>query len=100
MEECLHALARLEHGGHHRHTEQLAEFLIVDGIAPFLKFVIHVERTNHTRVHVDELGGEIEIALEVAGIEHVEYDIRCLVDNLSAYIHLLGRICREGICSG
>ena len=89
VEERIHSLSRLEHGGHHRHTKQLAELLVVDGIAPFLKFVVHIQRTNHARVHVDELGCEIEITLQVACVEHVENDVGSLVDNLPSDVHLL-----------
>ena len=66
MEKSLHTLSRLEYSGHHRHTKQLAEFLIVDGIAPFLKFIVHIQRTYHARMHIYELGCEIEVTLQVA----------------------------------
>ena len=92
VEEGLDAPSRLEDGGYHWYAEQLTELLIVDGIASLLKLVVHIQRANHARVHVDELCGEIEVALKVACVEHIEDDVWGLVDNLPAHVYLLGRI--------
>ena len=51
-------------------------------------------------MHVHELGGEIKVALEVAGIEHVEHYIRRLVYDLPSYVEFLGRIGRKGVSAG
>ena len=100
VEEQINAFAGLEHRGHHRNTEELSEGLMVEFVAPFLKLVVHVQGAYHSEVHVHELGGEIKVALEVAGIEHVEHYIRRLVYDLPSYVEFLGRIGRKGVSAG
>ena len=39
-------------------------------------------------MHVYQLGGEIEVALQVAGVDNVDDDIRCMLDELLAHIKL------------
>ena len=97
VEKFLHAAARAAHGGQHRHAEELAQLHIVQGIAAGLQFVVHIEGHHHADVHVYQLGGQVEVALQVGGIDYVNDDIRCLVDDVTAHVDFLGRIGRERI---
>ena len=97
LEELVHASAIGEDGRNHRDTEEFAQFVVVDVIATLLGFIKHVEGADHADVHVYQLGGEIEIALQVAGVDDVDDDIRRMLDELLAHIEFFWRISREGI---
>ena len=100
MEEFLHTAPRGEDRGHHRHAEEAGELLHAEGVAPLLGLVVHIERTDHGDVHVDELGGEVEIALEVTGVDDVDDEVGRMVDELLANVEFLWRIGREGVGAG
>ena len=46
----------------------------------------------HIYVHIYQLCGEIEIALQVAGVDNVDDDIRRMLDELLAHIEFCRRI--------
>ena len=100
MEEFLHTAPRGEDRGHHRYAEEAGELLHAECVAPLLGLVVHIERTDHGDVHVDELGGEVEIALEVAGVDDVDDEVGRMVDELLANVEFLWRIGREGVGAG
>ena len=66
-------------------------------VAALTQFVEHVEGDNHRHIHVDELGGQIEIALEIAGINHVDDDVWMFLDDVFTHIEFFGCIGRERI---
>ena len=100
MEELLHPFASLAHGGHDGCAKQDAQLLHVELVATFAQFVIHVEGDNHGHVHVDELGGQVEVTLQVGGIDDVDDKVGVLLDDVLSYIELLGGVGREGIGAG
>ena len=99
-EEVLHAFAALERRGHHRHTEKGAECLHIDVVATPLELVVHIQGTHHTQVHIEELCGEVEVALKVAGINDIDDHVGHLLLQVFADIKLLGRIAGQGIGAG
>ena len=100
MEEQVDPHARLERGGNHGHAEELCQFVVVELVAPGLHLVIHVECAHHAQVHVHELGGEIEVAFQVAGIDDIDDHVGCLVDELSSHIEFFGAVGRERVGAG
>ena len=97
LEELVHASAIGEDGRNHRDTEEFAQFVVVDVIATLLGFIKHIEGADHADVHIYQLCGEIEIALQVAGVDDVDDDIWRMLDELLAHIEFFWRISREGI---
>ena len=75
-----------------RYSEEFAQLVVVDVVASFLGLVEHIESAHHADVHIDELSGEIEVALQVAGVDDVDDDIGSVLDELLAYIEFLGRV--------
>ena len=100
VEKQFHATARGECSRNHRHAEQFAELGIVYVVATLLRLVKHVQGAHHTQVHVYELCGEIEVALQVARVDDVDYHVGRMLDNLLAYVEFFGRVCRKRICAG
>ena len=92
LEELVHASAIGEDGRNHRDTEEFAQFVVVDVIATLLGFIKHIEGADHADVHIYQLCGEIEIALQVAGVNDVDDDIRRMLDELLTHIEFFWRI--------
>ena len=99
-EKLLHAASAGEHRRHHRRAEQLGEPPDVDVVAALFGLVEHIERADHADVHVDELCGEVEVALQVGRIDDVDDDVRCLVYELFAHIEFLRAVGREAVRAG
>ena len=71
--------------------------MIVQLVAAVLQGIVHVEGDDHAHVHIDELGGEVEVTLQVARIHHVDDDIRGFLDDVLAHVEFLRAVGREGI---
>ena len=97
LEQVFHAFAALERGGHHRHAEQGGENLAVHVVAAALKLVVHVQGAHHAQVHVQKLGGQIEVALNVRRVHHVDDHVGRLFRQVLAHIQFLGRVAGEGV---
>ncbi len=65
-----------------------------------MHLVVHVEGADHFEVHVDELSGEVEVALYVAGVDDVDDDVGCVVDDLPSDVHFFGAVGCEGVSAG
>ena len=100
MKEVFYASACLEYRWHHWNTKQLTQLLVVYFVTSLLRFIKHVESTHHAQVHVDELGCQIEVALQVRGVYDVDHHVGCLLDNLFSHVKFLGRVGRKGVSAG
>ena len=65
VEQLVEPASALCHSRNHGNTHHGTKVLVVDCRATCQHFVVHVQRYNRAQVHVDELGGEVKIALEV-----------------------------------
>ena len=97
MKQVVDAFVGTAHGGDHRDAEHFAQHAVVELVAAGFQFVKHVQGNDHTHVHVNELGRQVEVAFQVGCIHDVDDDIRGLFDDVLPYIHLFGRVGREGI---
>ncbi len=78
-------------------AEVPAELGDVDGVPVLLDEVHHVEGDCHRHAQVDDLGGEVEVALEVGGVHDVDDDVGMPAHQVVAGDDLFGRIGRQGI---
>ena len=99
-EEVLHASSALERCGHERHAEERAQRGQVDAVAALLKLVVHVQRADHRHIHVHQLRGEVEVALQIGGIDHVDDHVGHLLHQMSPDVELLGRVARQRVGAG
>ena len=98
-EEFLHAGTVLKRSGHHGHTEQRAERLQVDMVATAFEFVIHIQGTHKSDVHIDKLCRQVEVAFQVGGIDNVDDNVWHFLRKVLTHIEFFRRIAREGISS-
>ena len=75
-----------------RYLELLGELFGFDGIAALLDDVHLVERDHDGNVKLHELSGQVEVALEVRGIDDIDDDVGMTVDQIVAGDDLLARI--------
>ena len=59
VEKLSDSLSGARHCRNDRHTDHLAQLLVVERYSFLFEFVEHIERNNHRPVHVDQLGGQI-----------------------------------------
>ena len=97
MEQFLHSYPFFGYGRYDGCAEECAELLGVELVAAVAELVVHVEGYDHGHVHVDELGGEIEVALQVAGVDDVDDDVGVLLYDVFSHVELFGRVCGERI---
>ena len=67
----------------------MTQRLDINAIAAMLEFVIHIERAHHANIHIDELGGEIEIAFEIRGVDDIDDHVGHLLRQVFADIEFL-----------
>ena len=92
VEKLVYPDRRTAHRRHHRHADQLAQFFMVELVSAGFKLVVHVQGDDHLHIHVDELGGQIEVPFQIGCVHHIDDDVRGFLDDVLAYIDFLRRI--------
>ena len=82
---------------HHLAAQGLAQLLEVDLVAVLPHQIYHVDRHYHGQAQLDELGGQVQVALDVGAVHDVEDGVRLLIDQVVAGHHLLQRIGGQGV---
>ena len=100
VEKFGHSPALGPDGGHHGRAEHLAQQIVVEAGAAAFELVVDVEGRHGADAHVDELRRQVEIALDVGGVDHVEHDVGLDAHDVVAHESLFGRIGRDGIGAG
>ena len=72
----------------------------VDLVAALLEQVKHVEAEHDGQAALEDLRGEIEVALEVRRVNEVDDGARAVLDEVVARDDLLGRVRRERVDAG
>ena len=78
-------------------SDHLPQRVIVELVPLSLQFVIHIQGDHHPLVHVDQLRGQVEVALQVRAIHHVDHHVGLLLVEVLAHIQLLRRVGGEGV---
>ena len=94
----LHAALALERAHlDHLAAQLLAELNDVDLVAVLAHKVHHVDGHNHRNAQLDQLRGQVQVALDVRSVHDVEDRVRPLLDQVAARHDLLERVGRQGI---
>ena len=84
-----------------RLTAQLgAQLLQVDLIAVLADEVDHVDSHDHGDAQLDELSGQVQVALDVGAINDVQDGIGLLLDQISTGDDLFQSVRRQGVDTG
>ena len=100
LEELLDALV-LKSGDHHnRAAELLGELVRVDLVAVLLDQVGHVEGNDHGQAGLDNLKRQVQVALEVGGVDNLDDDIGLAAHKVIARALLLGAVGGKRVDAG
>ena len=83
----------------HWNTKHAAKVLVIDLCAAGKQLVIHVQRNYRAQVHVNEFCCKVQVPLKVRCHHRIYDNVGHLLKKVAAHINLLGRICRNGVCS-
>ena len=92
LEQLLDALVLKGRDHHDRTTELLGELVRVDLIAVLLDQVGHVEGNDHGQAGLDNLKRQVQVTLEVGGIDDLDDDIGLAAHEVIARALLLGAV--------
>ena len=100
IEQLLDALV-LKSGDHHdRAAELLGELVRVNLVAVLLDQVGHVEGDDHGQAGLDDLKRQVQVALEVGGVDHLDDDIGLAAHEVIARALLLGAVGGKRVDAG
>ena len=97
VDQLLDALVFGGGDGDHRDAQQAFHLLHVDGAAVGPDLVHHVQSQHHGGLALDELQGQVQVALDVGGVHDVDDAVRLSLQQKLAGDDLLGGIGPDGI---
>ena len=100
IEQLRDALVLKSRDHHDRAAEFLGELVGVDLIAVLLDQVGHVEGDNHGQTGLDNLKRQVQVALEVGGVDHLDDDIGLAAHEVIARALLLGAVGGKRVDAG
>ena len=86
--------------GDNRHAQQALEQVDVYGATVGGHLVHHVERDDHGAIELHKLQRQVQIALDVGGVDDIDDGIGMLVKDKLAAHNLLARVRRQGVNAG
>ena len=97
----LHHTVALQGGDlHHLAAQLAAQLLHVDLVAVLANHVHHVDGDHNGDAQLRQLGGQIEIALQIGAVDDVQNGVGALADQVVAGHHLLQRVGGQGVDAG
>ena len=100
LEQLLDALVLKGRDHHDRTAELLGQLGGVDLVAVLLDQVGHVEGNDHGQAGLDDLKRQVQVALEVGGIDHLDNDIGLAAHEVVARALLLGAVGGKRVDAG
>ena len=92
LEQLLDTLVLKGRDHHDRAAELLGELVRVDLVAVLLDQVGHVEGNDHRQAGLDNLKRQVQVALEVGGVDHLDDNIGLAAHEVIARALLLGAV--------
>ena len=83
-----------------RNTEHGFHFVDADRAAVLAHLVHHIQRENHGDIQLHELHGQVEVALDVGGVDDVDDAAGLILQNKAAGDNFLAGIGRHGVDAG
>ena len=97
VKQVVNAVAAASRGGDDGHTQQGRQLVDVQTVAASLQLVVHIEGHHHRDVHIYQLGGEVQVAFQVAAVHDVKNYIGTFLNDVLPHIEFLWRIGAERI---
>ena len=100
LEQLLDALVLKGRDHHDRAAELFGELGGIDLVAVLLDQVGHVEGNDHGQAGLDNLKRQIQVALQVGGVDHLDDDIGLAAHEVIARALLLGAVGGKRVDAG
>ena len=100
LEQLLDALVLKGRDHHNRAAELLGKLVRVDLVAVLLDQVGHVEGDDHGQAGLDDLKRQVQVALEVGGIDNLDDNIGLAAHEVIARALLLGAVGGKRVDAG
>ena len=100
LEQLLDALVLKSRDHHDRTAKLLGKLVRVDLVAVFLDQVGHVEGDDHGQAGLDNLKRQVQVALQVGGVDHLDDDIGLAAHEVIARALFLGAIGGKRVDAG
>ena len=97
FDQLVDALILCRRDGNHRDSQLLGHFGHVDGAAVTPDLIHHIQSQDQRNVHLQKLEGQVEISLDVGGIDDVDDAVGMLVEDEIPGNDLLAGIGAHGI---
>ena len=81
IDQLRNALALGSGDGYNRNSQSGTHLLHINGAAVGAHLVHHIQRQNHRDPKLQKLKGEVQIALDISGIDNIDNAVRLLVQN-------------------
>ena len=78
-------------------AERLAQCVGVDLVAVLIYDIHHVDRNNDRNTELNELGGQVEVALKVRTIDNIKDGFRSLLNEVVTCNNFFQRVRRKGV---
>ena len=99
MKQVLHPGSGPADRRHHRHAQQLREFLDIELVSAAFQRIKHIQCHHHAHIHVNQLGRQIQVPFQVSRIHHIDNHIGRLFNDMLAHIQFLGTVGRKRVCA-
>ena len=100
IEDRVGSFAASRHCRDHRNSDQAGELLEIELLTVALGHVYHVQSDHHRQSELEQLSGEIEVALQVACVDDVDDHVHALLEQKVSSDDLLLRICGQAVDPG
>ena len=81
-------------------TQRLAQFFDINVVAVLAHQIDHIDRHNDRMTQLDQLGGQIQVALDVGAVDDVQNRVGMVIDQIGTGHHFLGRVRGQRIDTG
>ena len=81
-----------------RHSEKIAKLLYIQFVSLEGQLIVHIQSHDHSKVHIDELGGKVEISLQIGCVHDIDDHIRSVFHEILPHIQFFRTIGRQRIC--
>ena len=79
LNELVNALVLRRRNGHHRNAQSSLQRIDLNGSAVVPDLVHHIQRQHHGDTQFNELNGQVEVALNIGGVQYVDNAVRMLL---------------------
>ena len=81
-------------------SQRLGQSINFDGVASLADYVHHVDGHDHGDAQFGQLGGQIQVALQVGAVDDVQDGVGAFTDQIIPGDHFLQRVGGQGVDAG